>query len=153
MNKKQQRQKKKKKARERFKMQVEKIEDDAPKTREIDLSNPIDIYALLLNEFGGCGCSEDDEMAKVIVKILEWAVKSIGNRVRYNKLFRHVGTFYIVAGILDNNDLLEHGTSIRCAWATKKGKMLLETLKEMDFSKKIEGTAYDGCFYEEGYED
>jgi len=118
----------------------------APIERPIDLTKQVDVLALL-RKYCCCGCSEDDLVAKELIKVLEWAKEDCEKRERYDKLYENDGVFYIIAGFLDNRYMIEHGTSIRCSWITEDGKILLETLKNIDWGN-IKGVAYDGCFYD-----
>ena len=116
-----------------------------------DFSKHIDINAFFINEFGGCGCSDVEEMINVIRDLLEWVSKNPEKRKRFDELFDgNTGIFYILIGQLDRLDLCEHGTSIRHPFLTQKGEDLLNSLKTMD-SAEIEnssGEAYDGLYYD-----
>lgn len=116
-----------------------------------DLS-PLNLRAYLSNVFATCGCSELDEMIKVIVGLLEWHRQSNkgANRIPYAAVFPGlVGVFYILAGILDHAGLAEHWDSIRGPYLTDDGERLLAALKQFtpDQIDDAEGTAYDGVYY------
>jgi hypothetical protein len=119
--------------------------------REPDFSKPVDILAFFDNHFGGCGCSEIQPMQKTVIELLEWHSADIMTRPHYDTLFNgDSGVFYIIAGIMTDADLVEHGGSIRSGWITKTGKALLIGLKmftadEIEDCKPEE--AYDGCTY------
>lgn len=86
------------------------------------------LEALLMNRFGLCGCSEEDAVIGALVTILDWAQqeKVVDG---YQHLFSNLGCFYIIAGLLNDYDYIEHGCAIRYAWITPKGKRLLRILK------------------------
>jgi len=68
----------------------------------------------------------------------------------YTSLYaENTGVFYIVAGILDNNGLIEHGTAIRYSWLTAEGEKILRTIQTVGSEgiECAEGTAYDGVYY------
>jgi len=113
---------------------------------------PLNIQAYFYNHLGACGCSELDEMISTIKRVLEWHKTDIPKRDSYISVFpEELGIFYIIVGLLDNLDLVEHGTSIRWGWLTNDGKRLLEALIRCS-PKEIEdafGTAYDGVYYPE----
>jgi len=76
--------------------------------------------------------------------------EDIGTRRAYEEIFLDVGTFYLLAGILDNAGLCEHGISIREPWLTNAGKSLLDGLKTISpiAIDEATGTGYDGIEYD-----
>ena len=115
-----------------------------------DFTKPVDIQAFLYNEFGACGCSDLEAMINVVKCLLEWMSENIMERQGYEKLFNgNEGVFYLLAGRLDSLGLSEHGTSIRCAWLTEKGKEFLSALQTITAEQieNCEGEAYDGISY------
>ena len=119
--------------------------------REPDFNKPVNIHAFFSNHFGMCGCSEFEPMQRLIIKLLEWHGADMGNRPKWDTLFNgNTGVFYIIAGIMTEADLIEHGGSIRCGWLTDKGKLLLANLKKFT-AEEIEDCApeiaYDGLTY------
>jgi len=115
-----------------------------------DFTNPVDIHAFFYNEFGACGCSDLEAMISVVKDLLEWMSENIMERQGYEKLFNgNEGVFYLLAGRLDSLGFSEHGTSIRCAWLTEKGKEFLSALKTITTEQieDCEGEAYDGLSY------
>lgn len=111
---------------------------------------PINIKAFLSNTFGMCGCSEFDEVIKVLIKILELIDKP-NKQVRWHKeeFGNEAGFYYIIAGILDEERLIDHGTAIRYPWLTDDGKRFLEAIKNIkpEEVEMAEGEAYDGVVY------
>jgi hypothetical protein len=108
---------------------------------------PLNLQAYFYHAFKACGCSEMQAMHETVLKLLEWHEGE--KKVRYHELFNQPGVFYILAGMLDNLGLAEHGTAIRYAWLTSDGKRLLEALRQHT-AKEIEeasGIAYDGLHY------
>lgn len=89
----------------------------------------IDVKALFYNEFGACGCSDIEDMIRVIKMLLEWASSSSAPR-KYDTLFNDDGVFYLLAGRLDSMGFIEHGVSIRFSWITDKGTSLLNALNK-----------------------
>lgn len=122
----------------------------AEENKAPNFTNPVDIQAFFYNEFGACGCSNLEAMINVVKDLLEWMSENIMERQGYEKLFNgNEGVFYLLAGRLDSLGFLEHGTSIRCAWLTEKGKEFLNALKTIT-AEQIEnckGEAYDGVSY------
>lgn len=115
-----------------------------------NFTNPVDIVAFFYNEFGACECSDLEAMINVVKDLLEWMSEDIVERQDYEKLFNgNEGVFYLLAGRLDSLGFSEHGTSIRCAWLTEKGKEFLNALKTVTAEQieNCEGEAYDGLSY------
>lgn len=108
---------------------------------------PINLLAYLYNAWGNCGCSETAEMVKSLLRLLDWMGGD--KETRYEALYPEVGTFYLLAGRLDDLGLTEHGASIRFPWLTEDGKRLLAALKSTDPEsiEDAQGEAYDGCTY------
>lgn len=122
----------------------------AEENKAPDFTKPVDIQAFFYNEFGACGCSDLEAMINVVKDLLEWMSENIMERQGYEKLFNgNVGVFYLLAGRLDSLGFSEHGTSIRCAWITEKGKEFLNALKTISAEQieNSEGEAYDGLSY------
>ena len=88
-----------------------------------------DIQSILDDHFGNCGCSETKLLVNDLILLLENQAEEIETRVKYDKLFTSKTLFYVLAGILSDLNFIEHGTSIRCSWITKKGKEFLAQLK------------------------
>lgn len=116
-----------------------------------DFKKAIDIKAFFYKKLGACSCScsEMEPMLLEIKTLLEWGCSDIDDRKSYENIYNNKGIFYIIAGIMNTIGLLEHGTSIRCAWTTLMGMELLEGLKTFSFDKiaNSEGDAYNGCCY------
>jgi hypothetical protein len=80
-----------------------------------------------------CGCI-GDVMRKAYVSVLE--TLSVDGIERWNKLMAELGfdadprLFYALTSLLDDRDLIEHGSSIRCSWLTERGKEALALMKE-----------------------
>lgn len=107
----------------------------------------INLLAYLYNAWGKCGCTETDEMAKTITRLLEWvdSEKFVG----FDKLYPESGIFYILIGRMDCLDLVNHGTSLRYPFLTPDGERLLAALKATtpENIEAASGKAYDGCRY------
>ncbi len=104
-----------------------------------DYSKPVDVLAFLQHAFGACACSDVGEMLKPIIAVLNGTK---GQHIEFD------GVFYIVAGILTNWGLLEHGTSIRGSWLTVEGIQLMYTLDgPVEDIEDASGKAYDGLDY------
>ena len=116
-----------------------------------DFSKPVDLLAFIYNEFYACGCSEIDKMVDEIKYVLKWSSEDIKKRINFDSLYPgRDGIFYLVAALLDKNDFIEHGTSIRGSLITKEGKEFLGAIEKIsvDEMEREGGVAYDGCFYE-----
>jgi len=115
-----------------------------------DFTKPVDIQAFFYNEFGACGCSDLASMINIVKDLLEWTSSDIMERQGFEKLFDgNEGVFYLLAGRLDSLGFSEHGTSIRYAWLTEKGKEFLNALQTIPV-EQIENCAceaYDGLSY------
>jgi hypothetical protein len=110
---------------------------------------PLNIQAYFYHALGACGCGELDEMIDSVRRLLEWAGTDMSDRAEYNTLYSEVGVYYLLVGRLDVLLLLEHGTSIRYPWLTKRGKRLLAALQTTPTEEILEasGTAYNGIDY------
>lgn len=111
---------------------------------------PLNIRAFFSNELGACGCSDMSSMIAEIRRLLEWHEQETGARVSFSELYSSEGLFYLMAGLLDDCGLSEHGTAIRHPWLTDRGRELLSALRACT-PREIEeasGEAYDGCWYE-----
>ena len=114
-----------------------------------DQTSDLDLLAFLYEGFSLCGCEDLSSVIETIIKTLSWAQEPTDKRLKYTSLFKNYGVFYIIAGILDNLDLIEHGIAIRFPWITERGKALLSLLESRDVNK-IEGAtgeAYNGINY------
>ncbi len=110
---------------------------------------PLNIHAWLMNAGFLCGCSEIGPVVKTLKFMLEWH-ESPAKSKDYQKLFHgDAGVFYILAGILDDLGLAEHGGSVRFPWPTEKGKALLEALRatSVEEIENAHGEAYDGVHH------
>jgi len=106
-----------------------------------DFTKTVDVLAFLGHAFGACSCSDLVELIQPIIRVLNWAD---GQKVAID----YDGVFYIVAGILTNWGLLEHGTSIRSSWIMDEGIQLLHCLRHRDEDiADASGRAYDGLEY------
>jgi len=104
-----------------------------------DFAKPVDVLAFFQHAFGACVCSDMVEIIQPIIRVLDWTQ---GQPIDFD------GPFYIVAGILTNWGLLEHGTSIRNSWITDEGIQLMHTLDEYgEDIADASGVAYDGLDY------
>lgn len=88
---------------------------------------------LLFDKFGCCGCTEENYLIDAIKKVLVYAQDKTETR-NYANLFTELALFYIVAGILSDEDYIEHGSAIRWPWLTTKGEDLLAFLTNESFS-------------------
>lgn len=115
---------------------------------------PLNIYAWLSNVGFSCGCSDLVAIIETLKHLLEWTAR----KDRYPDPkggFEHVfpgneGIYYILASVIDDLGLSEHGTSVRCPWLTKDGERLLEALRKYKPEEIDEvplGEAYDGISY------
>lgn len=90
-----------------------------------------ELEKLILHELDLCGCTEISEVVPVIINILSWCGRDIENRLSYKTLFNNEGIYYLVMSLLDNEGLIEHGTSIRHPFLTEKGQKLLNELERL----------------------
>lgn len=96
--------------------------------------------ALLIGVFGCCGCSQIDEVFKIMKAVLisfdeEKTYKEITSEIFNDNL----GAYYIVTGVLDGQGLIEHGVAIRYCWLTGKGKEILHLLKSLEEENEPSG--------------
>lgn len=116
--------------------------------------NPLNIHAWMSNAGLTCGCSDGVAIIETLVRFLEWHDR----KDRWedpNGGFEHVlpgqeGAYYIIASVIDDLGLSEHGSSIRCPWLTADGKRLLAALryyKPEEIDDIPLGEAYDGISY------
>ena len=115
-----------------------------------DFTKPNDVYAFLQNEFGMCGCFETELVVEALKDFLVWCGSDCINRPRYSELFgANQGVFYLISGICDRADLIEHGIAIRHPWLTENGKLFLSALSNFSIEQleHTEGEAYDGIWH------
>lgn len=87
------------------------------------------IERILSDKFGDCVCSETEILINDLIILLEHLSVDIEQRMHYSKLFKELGYYYVLTGILNDIEMIEHGTSIRFPWLTEKGKVFLNDLK------------------------
>jgi hypothetical protein len=111
--------------------------------------SPLNLKAYFGFAFGRCGCSDVEAIHALIRDFLKWHDEPVGDREKFDTLFIYEGIFYVLAGMLDNLRLAEHGVSIRNPWLTGEGKRLLAALEVIDPTEidVAEGEAYDGLYY------
>jgi len=118
--------------------------------REPDFTKTQDIHAFLFNVFGGCGCSELTPMVDTIKELLAWAGSDGMERTKWTRLGYNAGAYYILMGIMDNADLIDHGSAIRAPFLTDKGKSFLNALNKFaveEIRKCPAEPSYDGLSY------
>lgn len=114
-----------------------------------DFTKAIDVKAFLYDELGFCGCMELDEVISALKTLLSWA-NSMESRLGYEEFCKgEIGSFYLLMGLLDHADLIEHGSSIRHPWLTDDGERLLTALNKFSVGdiESVEGEGYNGTFY------
>jgi hypothetical protein len=116
-----------------------------------DFKKAVDIRAYFGEKIGACGCSELGLMVEEVKKILSWSAQDIMGRQNYSSLYpERDGIFYLLAGLIDGLNMIEHGASIRCCWLTNFGKQFLDGLNSFTAEQieEAEGEAYNGCWYD-----
>lgn len=114
---------------------------------------PLNIHAWLSNVGFTCGCSDGVAVIETLRKFLEW--HDAKDRWEKNMSYETVlpgqeGAFYIIAAVIDDLGLAEHGSSIRAPWLTDDGKRLLDALRKYKPEEIDElplAEAYDGISY------
>ena len=80
-----------------------------------------------------CGCSESTPVLRVAKRVLELCETQQWQALRVEQReAEEPAHYYVLMNWLDQLDLIEHGTSIRCSWPTEKGKVLLGWLREWE---------------------
>jgi len=117
-----------------------------------DFTRPVDVREFCFSQFGACGCTDLVPLLEVVRDFLKWADNTDRTPDDYwDSLFGgHTGIYYIVAGMLDNAGLLEHGSSLRFPWLTPTGKNLLVALQSspLEAFEQATGTSYNGDYFE-----
>jgi hypothetical protein len=113
---------------------------------------PLNLKAWLYEGAGLlCGCSDHWAVINTLGGLLTWFNTDCVERESYDKLFGgNTGLFYLLAGVLDDLGLQEHGTSCRVGFLTDDGKRLLKaitSLTEEQWDSAV-GEAHDGVHYD-----
>ncbi len=112
---------------------------------------PLNFKAWSVHALGVCGCADTGSIYEEVQAFLQWCNDWLNERSQetYETLYPRVGLYYLMAGILDTLDLIDHGTSIRWPFLTDDGKRLLSFLQASDEEviENASGEAYDGCYY------
>ena len=86
------------------------------------------VKALL--EIGICGCGTPEVCYKWLKEYLtDLNTKNWGKYDYESPDWKYI---QIINGLLENLDIVEHGTTCRCSWLTEKGKKVLEALEYME---------------------
>lgn len=123
------------------------------KTTLPDELTALNIRAWMHTHLHVCGCAEVDEVAKSLQRFLQWASKDPEERAEYLNEFTDVGGFYILSGLLNDADIIWHGTSCRCPGLTDDGERLLAAMEALGKSPGVDisratGIAYDETSYQ-----
>lgn len=87
------------------------------------------------DEVGICGCGNPETVAILFRDVLRCApFYEQDNRLKLHFLLATDGLFYLVLGVLQNLDLIEHGSIIDGAWLTAKGQDVLGSLETLSLS-------------------
>lgn len=103
---------------------------------ELDGVNYEDLESYIMTGiFGFCGCTGGEALV-VIDKVLTHYDAAQYSGVYWEALVKDVfngdeGSAYIVANLLDNTGLIEHGIAIRGAWLTDKGREVWVDIKKV----------------------
>lgn len=87
---------------------------------------------LFVGILGGCGCGSSDELADLAWKILDYF--SIPFEKRFpegESLLSDSLAHELIAHILTDKDLLEHGFSVYGSWLTSEGKNVHGIIKKL----------------------
>lgn len=82
--------------------------------------------------FNVCSCADRDSINKTLKYLFEYLAMPIKERTFtafINLGDISEGTYYLLTGILEKENLIDHGSSIRFAWLTDKGKEILKELQ------------------------
>jgi hypothetical protein len=118
---------------------------------EFDLTH---LYRLLYGDIGFCGCGDPgsayDTIGMILALIdLKWKDPEKTDHAHWKACSELIqqqagtsgGAFNLVMYILDRAGLLEHGSSVRGAWLTKRGKHCLHLMNAYSFDE-VEGAGY-----------
>lgn len=85
---------------------------------------------IALAECGICGCSEYDKIVPELLEFFDYVVSEEKLKWLEQRGKDFDTIFYLIANLLESNDVIEHGTSCRFPWLTpEKGKAIYETLQ------------------------
>ncbi len=84
----------------------------------------------LLELCGLCGCTDSELEIDILHVFQLYAETKPGESLYYDKIFSTEPRKYVelILHILTKANLLEHGTSVRGSWITKKGKEVAKQL-------------------------
>jgi hypothetical protein len=91
---------------------------------------------LFYGELGMCGCGNPEDAYRLIRDILDLTPFYEGdNWQKVNELIGSPTVVHIVVSMLNNADLIEHGTIIDGSWLTKKGKYFRDVLRAVPWEQ------------------
>jgi len=102
------------------------------------------VYALLYGEMKICGCGTPEDSFGTVRDLLI-ATEEHKNA---STVISHDGARHIVLSVLDEVDLIEHGSVIDVPWLTKKGRWYLQAMKAMEYADLEDGEGDIGLPHE-----
>lgn len=90
------------------------------------------LYGVIYGELKFCGCGRPEDSLALIVEMLRACPWYEGAWEEFDQRLT-TGGFQIVAGVLTEADLIEHGSSVGGSWITEKGKRFLALAGADDF--------------------
>jgi len=101
------------------------------------------VHSLFFDQMKICGCG----LPELTLELVRDLLTVIEERGRTETVIPHEGARHIVLSVLDNIDLIEHGSIIDAAWLTKKGRWYLRALQRVeweDIEDEGVGLPHDG---------
>ncbi|MFJ8657493.1 hypothetical protein ACIRNU_34785 [Streptomyces rochei] len=86
------------------------------------------VYRLLFDELHLC-CGFPEKSYALVRELLT----AFRNKTGIDNLLPNDGARYLILGLLDEADLIEHGSIIDAAWLTRKGEWYWQALTRVDY--------------------
>lgn len=98
------------------------------------------LYRVFYQDLGMCGCGNPEDAYNLIRDILSLAPFYEDQRWRLVETLTGGGAVHhIVLSVLDQAELIEHGSSINGSWLTTKGSWFLNAARTVEFNKLDDG--------------
>lgn len=109
---------------------------------------PLNIKSFIQTQFSVCGCSEIDQVAIELTRLLRWH-SSEQDIEDVDTLCGNRGAFYLLVNAIERAGLSWHGVSTRFPHLSENGKNLLVALERFtpEEISDAQGEAFDGIYY------
>lgn len=127
--------------------------EGAPKFIDADGVSHFTLGGFIAHRLGFCGCGEPEAALDLVMRVLDaievsWLAFNAGDHEKGIKIRAslaesfgaHEGIYWLVLYKLDDDGLIEHGTTINCSWLTADGVAALNLLHEWDEERRKGGS-------------